>query len=81
MIFDDYYHNFRFSFLLQLLDKYPIRVPVKSAFTKFNSGVVIFTSNIPLEEQYPNIPDKESLRRRFTSVVHFDNTFVSDVNN
>ncbi len=69
VIFDDYYHNFRYSFLLQLLDRYPIQVPTKGGFVKFNAPIVVFTSNIALDIQYPNIPDASALWRRFKRVV------------
>ncbi len=69
VIFDDYYHNFRFSFLLQLLDRYPIQVPVKGGFVKFNSPRIVFTSNISLDSQYPNIPDAFALWRRIKHVI------------
>lgn len=81
IILDDYYHNFRFTFLLHLLDRYPMRVPYKGAHYKFNSKIVVVTSNIPLEEQYPNIPDVNSLRRRFKEVRHFTRLFVYHVDN
>jgi len=71
VIFDDYYHNFKFSFLLQLLDRYAIQVPLKGGFTKFTAPLVYFTSNIPLDSQYPNIPDSIALWRRFKCVLRY----------
>lgn len=69
VIFDDYYHSFKFHFLLQLLDGYPIQVPVKGGFIPFRAERVVFTSNIGLHEQYPNIPDQGALWRRFRHVM------------
>ncbi len=69
VVFDDYYHNFKFSFLLQLLDRYHIYVPYKGGFLPFNSPIIVVTSNIGLHEQYSNIPDPFALWRRFRRVV------------
>lgn len=76
VIFDDYYHNYRHSFLLQLLDRYPINVPVKGTYIKFCATTVVFTSNIGLHQQYPNIEDSFPLWRRFRHVVRFDHDRV-----
>lgn len=70
VIFDDYYHHFKATFLLQLLDRYPIQVPIKGGHVNFNSNVIVITSNIPLDQQYPNYPDQKALWRRFRRVVH-----------
>jgi len=71
VVFDDYYHNFKFSFLLQLLDRYAIQVPFKGGFIKFTAPLIYFTSNISLDSQYPNIPDSIALWRRFKSVLRY----------
>ncbi len=77
VIFDDYYHSFKFSFLLQLLDRYHIYVPYKGGFLPFNAPTIVITSNIGLHEQYPNIPDTLALWRRFRRVVRcFDDKWV-----
>lgn len=77
VIFDDYYHNFKFSFLLQLLDRYPIYVPYKGGFLPFTCPTIIITSNIGLHDQYPNIPDALALWRRFRRVVRcLDNRWL-----
>lgn len=73
VIFDDYYHHFRFYYLLQLLDGYPVSAPVKGSFINFCPDRVYITSNISLGEQYPNIPDAKSLWRRFRRVVYVEN--------
>ncbi len=73
ILMDDFYHNFRLSFLLQLLDRYPMFLPRKGGFIPIANCSIYITSNISLEDQYPNAPDKDAIRRRFTTVVHFDN--------
>lgn len=72
ILLDDYYHNYRLSFFLQLLDRYPMYLPIKGGFTHASNCDIYLTSNIPLEAQYPNAPDQNAIRRRFTSVIHFD---------
>ncbi len=72
ILLDDYYHGYRLTFFLQLLDRYPMRLPVKGGFTILGNVDFYITSNIPLEEQYPNAPDQNAIRRRFTQVKHFD---------
>ncbi len=72
ILLDDYYHNYRLTFFLQLLDRYPMRLPVKGGFVILGNCKFYITSNIRLEEQYPNAPDQNAIRRRFTQVKHFD---------
>lgn len=77
IILDDYFHTFTFTFLLQLLDRYPFQVPVKGAFRPFNTPVIILTSNIGLHEQYPNMPAVAALWRRFNHVIRcFDDYWI-----
>lgn len=57
--------------MLQLLDRYPLRVEVKGSFVPFVSRRVIITSNVPPDEWYPNIRDRSPLMRRLTSVTAF----------
>ncbi len=77
VIMDDYYHNFKFSFLLQLLDEYPVYIPYKGGHCPFSSPIIIITSNIGLHEQYPKIPDQVALWRRFKRVVLFTDNMCS----
>lgn len=73
ILLDDYYHNYKLTFFLQLLDRYPLKLPVKGGFVDIGNVTIYITSNIPLEEQYPNAPDQNAIRRRVTKVVHFSN--------
>lgn len=45
VIVDDYYGSFPFAFLLNLCDRYPLKVEFKGGVTEFNSSEIIFTSN------------------------------------
>lgn len=74
VVLDDYYHNYKLGFLLKLLDRYPMQVPVKGAYVNFNPRVVFITSNIPLCEQYASCPPEavKALWRRFKFVLRCD---------
>lgn len=78
VILDDYYHHFRFYFLLRLLDGYPIYVPVKGGFVPWYPRNIYITANIALDHQYPNIPDALALWRRFRRVLcaHNDRWYI-----
>jgi len=71
ILLDDYYHNYKLTFFLQLLDRYPMKLPVKGGFADIGNVDIYITSNISLENQYPNAPDQQAIRRRFTEVRHF----------
>lgn len=75
VLIDDYYHNWKLTFFLQLLDRYPLQVPTKGGFTEFNSPTIVVTSNAPLSAQYPHCPDQKALWRRFKRVVRFEETY------
>lgn len=71
MLLDDYYHNWPVTFLLRLLDRYPMILPTKGGHVHMGNCSIYITSNIPLEQQYPNYPDQAALRRRFKEIKHF----------
>jgi len=80
VLFDDFVSvkNSRFGFLLQLLDRYPLKVPVKGGFVNWRPERVYFTSNLPVEQWYTGVTEAQAraLRRRITHQVHFHNGLV-----
>ncbi|UOK21048.1 replication associated protein [Chifec virus UA13_77] len=66
VIFDEFYSWYSYGDMLRLLDRYPLKVPIKGSFQEFNSELVIFTSNQHWDKWYPNIPNKASLMRRLS---------------
>jgi len=68
VIIDEFYGWLPFSFILRLLDKYPLLVETKGGHVQFTSRLVVFTSNNPPWEWYPNVQYKAPLRRRFEHV-------------
>lgn len=56
------------TFILRLLDKYPLRVPVKGGYVEFNSKLIVITSHFNPEEWY--FDRWPELKRRITNVFH-----------
>ncbi|KAF8766420.1 Replication-associated protein like [Argiope bruennichi] len=61
-------------FDLRLLDRYPLKVPIKGSYAEFNSEIIYITSNQHWSEWYPNIPNKDALWRRIQ--VKIDLTYM-----
>lgn len=73
-LFDDFGGSeFKLSYLLKLLDRYPMRVPVKGGFVSWAPKEIYITSNKDPCDWYPNAHSEhvEALFRRFTNVVKF----------
>lgn len=68
-LFDDFYGSVKYCEFLKLLDRYPMRVPVKGGFVQWRPRVIYITSNAPPEEWYKSIADKRALLRRITSIT------------
>lgn len=77
VIIDEFYGQLRWGFLLQLLDRYPLRVEYKGGSVPFVGRRVIFTSNKPPWEWYDYSKfDCGPLKRRITRIYHcVDNVF------
>lgn len=74
VIFDDFGGSeFKLTYLLKLLDRYPMRVPVKGGFVQWVPRNIWITSNYPVNEWYPHAKDehKKALRRRIETVMRF----------
>lgn len=76
LLIDDFYSWLPFSWILKLLDRYPMMVPLTTgASVNFTSKTIYITSNQDPREWYPNI-DKNSqqwaaFKRRITKIEHF----------
>lgn len=62
-ILDDYAGEGQFRFLLRLLDRYELDVPVKGGFVKWIPRIIFLTTNKSIEQWYVN-EDTAPLRRR-----------------
>lgn len=69
VLFDDFYGGVKYNTMLKLLDRYPMRVPIKGSFVQWRPRIIYITSNVPPEEWYTNIADKRALLRRITSIT------------
>jgi len=57
------------SFILQLLDRYKMHIPVKGGWRNWKPKTIYFTSNFPPEETFGDIWD-EAIARRITQIIH-----------
>lgn len=84
VLFDEYRSHFKVSMLLRLLDKYPLRVPIKGGFVNWIPEIIYITSQHPPDMWYPNITaaTKRALERRITTVTNIspDVAIVRDFN-
>lgn len=74
LVIDEYRGGIPFAIFLRLLDGHPVTVPKKGGHTYACWKRVLITSNLDPATWYP-LQDEGSqlaLRRRFTSVLHFD---------
>ncbi|AYP28888.1 MAG: helicase [Circoviridae sp.] len=74
VIWDEFACDVPITFLLRVLDRYPMRVPFKGGFVNFVAKRIFITSNIPFEEWYQGAKQehRDALRRRITKVTHFN---------
>lgn len=76
VLFDDFTGScFKIQYLLKLIDRYPMDVPIKGGFVAWIPRRIFFTSNIPFEQWYPGARDVHvrALRRRIDNITHFTN--------
>jgi len=74
LVIDDFYGWLPFGQLLNILDKYPLRLEIKGGFTWAKWTKVILTSNKEWPDWYSNISDlqKDALKRRIHHVLQFN---------
>lgn len=75
VLFDDFEGNeFAITYLLKLLDRYPMRVPIKGGFVSWIPLEIYLTSNSAPEHWYPNANPQHvaAMFRRFSNVVKFE---------
>lgn len=72
VIIDDFYGWIRWSILLQMCDRYPLRVDVRGGSVEFVAKRIFITSNSHPEEWYHNVRTPGALMRRIDSVQFID---------
>lgn len=63
-VFDDFRGDVPFRVLLQILDRYPMIVPVKGGYVNWNPKVIVFTSNYCPRAWYKPENEVDALMRR-----------------
>nr|WDW25734.1 MAG: replication-associated protein [Canine circovirus] len=86
IVFDEFYGWLPYDHILRVLDRYPMKLPVKGAMVELSATTFVFTSNRSWQEWYPRIGDLSALERRineFATVVHMTQPFqpTQDQNN
>lgn len=74
VLFDDFdgvKSGITYRKLLQLLDRYPLQVPIKGGFVEWCPRVIVITTNIPPDRWYPD-EDYSPLQRRIDDFINFD---------
>ncbi len=66
-------HHPALTVMLQVLDRYPLQVPVKGSHAHWLPQTIYITTNVPFRDWYPSSSQahKAALRRRITRFVHF----------
>lgn len=75
IVIDDFYGWLPWSYLLQLLDRYPFQVEIKGGKIQFDSPNIFITSNTEPKTWYKNIPndDMTPLLRRIDHIYYLAN--------
>lgn len=74
-IFDDYRTSFcKFNFLLRLLDRYPLSIPIKGGYVPFVPRIIVITAPYPAAQMWNlrTSEDLAQLSRRITQEIQFD---------
>lgn len=81
VIVDDFRGDFTtFHFLLRLLDRYPLNVPIKGGFVRWMPKRIFITCPFPPKDAYQGIEDKRQLYRRISQVRYFGNSLEDLMN-
>lgn len=73
LVVDDFAGAADIQFLLRLLDRYPLRVPIKGGFVEFRVRIIWFTSNYHLSHWYGDKGEHyNALLRRFDEIIFIE---------
>lgn len=69
-LFEEFRGDIEIGKFLQVLDRYPVNVPIKGGFRYWKPRYIYITSNVSMENWYPNLdgPTLQALKRRFKSI-------------
>lgn len=71
VLIDDFSGEIDYTYLLQLLDRYPLSVQTKGGWTNFKPHKIFITSNLQMNSWY-NRFDIDPLKRRVTTTLQWD---------
>lgn len=72
-IIDDFRHEMcSFQFLLRLLDRYPLRVPIKGDFVDWIPEVIVITAPRPPRQSVATMENIDQLTRRIGKILYFE---------
>lgn len=80
IIIDEFYGWMSIDSILRLCDRYPLLLPTKGGFRKCQAKKVIFTSNKPWKDWWPNVDNPNVLaafNRRITEITEFKELVTS----
>lgn len=79
VIIDEYDGDIPITTFLQILDKYPISVPIKGGFRTWKAKRIWITSNLEWKRWYPTADEKhiEALERRLHSITELTQRVVA----
>lgn len=70
---DEYKGEMPLDCFKEVMDKFPLRRPIKGGFVSLNATTVWITSQIPPEDWYPNIgADRVAFLRRLTNIYYWN---------
>lgn len=74
ILIDDFHNNIRLDYMLRLLDRYPMKLNIKGGYTYRVSQKIYITSNLSIDEWYPNCRQihRDALRRRITQIIEYN---------
>ena len=73
VIIDEFVGWLPITLCLRLCDRYPLNVETKGGSVNFVASRIIFTSNLPMEEWWPNARPEHlaAFKRRVTEIIEF----------
>ena len=79
ILIDDFRSDVKFNTLLRWMNPYPMKVSIKGSHMQAQWRKVVITSNLSLDEVYPNLTEKKNpLYRRFENGIVFKKMSVTD---
>lgn len=78
LLIDEFYGAIKYSYLLQLLDIYPLRLEIKGGTVWSNWTKVYFTSNSHPKDWYKGVQDTSALLRRIHEIIKVDKIVPSE---